>query len=220
MANKKLEIKATNEQLEILFNSLKGGAPLELALKRAKISMTTYYYWVAISSIVETAKSQEEIEELEKIAHSGVSIQNVRDIANAENRARKSGVGAFIEPSAESLLQYKNSRKFKRFADEVHDIISNCDTLRADFATLQLLRISQSTQKKNGINPSGAMWWLERNMPDQFAKPSDKAKEEDTTPLTTPPIQVEFIDPGTSENVKRLEEMEKKILNETKGEPA
>lgn len=218
---KKLEITATEDQIQLLYDSLKAGVPLELSLKRARIGLTTYYYWVAIASIVTVAKSQEEIDELEELAQSGVSIQSVRDIAAAASSKKKHDVGSFIEPSAESLLQYKNSARFRKFANKCYEIISNCDAYRADFATLQLLRINMSTQKKNGINPSGAMWWLERNMPEQFAKPSDKAIDQDSnTDLSIPPIQVEFIDPNSDTNRERLEDMEKKILEEIKGKEA
>lgn len=218
MARKKLEIKATEEQLAKLYDSLKAGAPLQIALQRASISVATYYYWVAISSIVVDVKNQEEIEELETLAQSGVSIQEIKDRAAYETRGKKSGVGTYIEPKAESILQYRNSRKFRKFADQCYEIIQKCDTYRSDFATMQLLRIAQSTSKKNGINPSGAMWWLERNMPDFFAKPSDKAKDQETNEVAPiPPIQVEFIDPSTVENMDRLTEMEQKILLEIDG---
>lgn len=218
MARKKLEVKATQEQLNKLYDSLKAGAPLQIALQRASISTATYYYWIAISSIVVAVKTQEEIEELENLANSGVSIQEIRDMASFESHGKKSDIGSYIEPKAESLLQYKNNRKFKKFADQCYEIIQTCDVLRSDFATMQLLRIAQSTAKKNGINPSGAMWWLERNMPSLFAKPSDKVKDPDNTETAPiPSIQVEFVDPGTTTNLDRLAEMEKKIFDEMNG---
>lgn len=218
MANKKLEIKATDDQLTRMYESLRAGAPLQIALQRAAISMATYYYWVAIASIVTTVKSQEEIEEIEELAKSGVSISNVRDLAQAAAKGRKTGLGVFIEPTAESILQYKNNRRFKAFADQVYEIVSNCDSIRSDFATLQLSKIARSTDKKNNINPSGAMWWLERNLPDFFAKPSDKAKENETGEMpNVPAIEVEFIDPDTNDSRQRLIDMEDKILSELKG---
>lgn len=218
MAKRKLEIKANDEQLEVLYGSLKAGAPLQLALQRAKISMATFYYWVAISSIVVTVESQAEIEEIEELAKSRVSIQNVRDLAQAAVKGKKTGVGAYIEPSQESVLQYKNNKKFRKFADRCHEIISECDKARGDFATLQLLQIAKSTDKKKNINPSGAMWWLERNMPDFFAKPSDKAKDQDVDPTVgVPSIEVEFIDPETSATQQRLLDMEEQILKDMNG---
>lgn len=217
MPKRKLEIKATPDQLDELYKGLKAGAPLQLALQRSGISTATYYYWVAISSIVTCVKSQEEIEELEELARSGVSIQYVRDLAASTNKAKKSGVGVYIEPSAESILNYKNNKKFKKFADQCHEIVTECDKARSDFATLQLVKIAQSTNKKNNVNPSGAMWWLERNMPDFFAKPSDKAKDSETeTVVGVPSIEVEFIDPDTRDTTQRLLDMEEQILNDLK----
>ncbi len=218
MAKKKLEIKATDEQLDRMYKALQAGAPLAIALKSASISVATYYYWVAISSIVVVVKSQEEIEELEELAKSGVSIQNVRELAEKESQVSRRGIGSFIEPSAESILNYKNNRRFKKFADQCYEIISHCDKLRSDFATNQLTTIKLSTLKKNGINPSGAMWWLERNLPDFFAKPGDKAKEQESSePVLVPSVTVEFVDPETSDTQQRLLDMEQQILNDLKG---
>lgn len=218
MAKRKLEIKASEEQLNVLYESLGAGAPLQIALQSAKISMATFYYWVAISSIVVTVESQAEIEEIEELANSGVSIQNVRDLAQAAVKGKKTGVGAYIEPSQESVLQYKNNKKFRKFADQCHDIISKCDKARSDFATNQLKTIKLSVLKKNGVNPSGAMWWLERNMPDFFAKPSDKAKDQDAdSTVGVPSIEVEFIDPETSATQQRLLDMEEQILKDMNG---
>lgn len=217
MAKKKLEIKATEAQLTDLYSILQAGAPLQLALSKVGISISTYYYWVAISSIVATVKSQEEIEELEQIAKSGVSIQSVRELAQAASRGKKTGVGIYIEPSAESILNYKNNKRFKRFADQCYDIVSKCDKVRSEYATDQLAKINDSTIKKSGINPSGAMWWLERNMPDFFAKPSDKVKEVETeSTVGVPAIEVEFIDPGAKDHTQRLLDMEEQILSEMK----
>ena len=214
MAKKKLEIKATDEQLDRMYQVLKAGTPLPLALQTVGISMATYYYWVAIASIVVTAKSQQEIEEMEEIARSGVSIQEVRDLAAAASTGRKTDIGTYIEPSGESLLQYKNSRKFKKFADACYEIVSKCNAARSEFASLQLLKIARSTDKKNGINPSGAMWWLERNLPDYFAKPSDKLRESENSEVAPiSGVQVEFIDPGTIDTTQRLLDIEKEILD-------
>lgn len=217
MARRKLEIKITDEQINTLQISLAAGAPLDLALQRVGVSLATYYYWVAIASIVVVVKDREEIEELEAIANSGVSVANIREMAANSKKSDRQAVGAFIEPSEASILAYKNSRKFKRFADRCFEIIDGCNRKRAEFATAQLSKIARSTEKKNGINPSGAMWWLERNMPDQFAKPSDKAIESETANNTSvPAIEVEFIDPNTKENRDRLLDMENEILNDMK----
>ena len=218
MARRKLEIKATDEELARMYESLRAGAPLQLALQRANISIATYHYWVAIACIVSTVKDQEEIEELEEIAKSGVSISNVRDMAQAASKGRKTGVGIYIEPTAESIIAYKNNRRFHKFADRCYEIVTTCDQARSDFAIFQLSKIARSTDKKNNINPSGAMWWLERNMPDFFAKPSDKAKEQETSEVpSVPAIEVEFIDPDTNDSRQRLIDMEEKILSEIKG---
>lgn len=215
MPRKKLKITATDQQLSDLKRALSNGAPLPIALKSAGISMATYYYWVAIASVVVLAESQKEIEGIEEIVNSGISIQKVRDLA-LQNATKKGGVDSFIEPSQESILAYKNNSRFRKFADSCYEIISECDKLKSNFATYQLSQIALSTDKKRNINPSGAMWWLERNLPDFFAKPSDKAPNTLEEQSNVPAIQVEFIDPTTEECKERIRQMDEVILNEVK----
>lgn len=218
MPKRKLEIKATEEQLNELYHALDNGAPLEMALQKVGISLATYYYWCAVASIVMTVQSQEEIEDIESIAKTGISVQDIRDKALNEAKTRKTGIGAYVEPSAESMLLYRNSLKFKKFANRCYDIVINCNKARINFATIQLKILSASADIKRKLNPSPSMWWLERNMPDFFAKPTDKAKEnENAAPTKVPSIEVEFIEPNTKEQRQRLLEMESDILANMKG---
>ena len=218
MATKKQVIKATEQQIESLKNALRGGSPLLLALQYAGISRTTYFYWVAVASVVEQVKSQEELEEVEELVHSGISLQAVRDLAESAASTKKSGVGTFIEPSADSVLQYKNSRKFRNFADQCYQIVTECDQIRSTVALSHLVTIKKSTDKGQRINASGSMWFLERTMSDFFAKPSDKVKDGDNESQTIPPIKVEYVDPTSQEVKDRVEEMERDILESYKGD--
>lgn len=220
MPKRKLEIKATDEQLEAMYQTLRTGAPLELALQKIAVSKVTYYYWCAIASIVTAIKSQEEMEEIEEITKSGISLQNIRDMVSAESKTKKTNIGVFIEPTAEQILLYKNSVKFRKFANRCYEIVTKCDFCRAEFATKQLAMLSYATNLKNKINPSPSMWWLERNMPDFFAKATDKAKEnENAEPIKVPSIEVEFIEPNTNATRQRLLDMEETILKDMKGGP-
>lgn len=215
MARKKLEIKATDEQLDRMYIALKAGATLELALKSARISAMTYYYWVAIASIVVDVKAQEEILDLESMAQSGAPLSIVRELAANTSSKSRNAIGGYIEPTQDGILQYKNNTKFRKFANRCFEIVSECDRIRSDFAIRQLVKIQQSTQDKK-INPSGAMWWLERSIPDSFAKPSDKAKESENTKVATEPIRVEFVDPNSDITKQRLIDMEREVLNDMK----
>lgn len=212
MARIKLEIKATSEQIEELYSALKAGAQIQLALQKAGITMATYLSWVAVASVAIEHKERKELEQLE--AASGISAADLRDMAERETRTKRTGIGYFIKPSEASMLLYQNSRKFRKFADECLEIVNNCNSYRSEFATAQLAKIALSTNKAKGINPSGAMWWLERNMPDIYAKPSDKALEQgenNVAPIEG--IQVEFVDPNTPDQQQRLIDIENEILN-------
>lgn len=219
MGRKKLEINATNEEIEKLQSALSGGAPLLIALEFAGISQATYFYWVAMYSVVREARNQDELESF-KAAQFGVSIENIKDVAASNSPSKKTAMGAFIEPSAESLLQYRNNKQFHAFADQCYEIIKACNEKRASAALGHISTIIKSTKDKR-VNASGSMWFLERTLSDFFSKPSEKAKEEELTKAPVEKVQVEYIDPGTKENKDRIKEMEELILNEQKdGLPA
>ena len=215
----KTAFKATDKQVQDLYTALKGGAPLLLALQYAKISRATYYYWVAVASVVAEVKSQEELEEVEEMMKSGISIQNVRDLSEAAAAQKRTGIGTFIEPSAESVLQYKNSRKFRKFADQCFDVVSECDSIRSKLALIHLDNIKRSTDKKNRINASGSMWFLERTLSDFFAKPSEKAQEQETRQFVEP-VKIEYVDANDEESKNRVQEMENDLLEKINGRGA
>ena len=214
MPRKKLEINATQEQINNLKNALKAGAPLHIALQYAGISATTYYYWVAMYSIVLDAKNQDELEEL-KADKFGVSIDEIKDIAIANAPKNRNQMNAYIEPSAESMLQYRNQKQFRDFAIECFKIVNECNTSRAEAAIGHLAKISKSVTDKH-VNASGSMWFLERSFSEYFAKASEKAKDEEVSKVPVEKVTVEFIDGSSKESKDRIRDMEQLILNEQK----
>lgn len=215
--SKKKVTKASEEQLQDLYTALKGGAPLLIALQYAGISRATYFYWVAVSCVVEQARSQEELEGMEDLFNSGISLQQIRDMSETAAANKRTGVGAFIEPSQESILQYKNNKKFRKFADWCYEIISECDKIRSKLALLHLSNIKNSVDKKNRLNASGSMWFLERTMSDFFAKPIDKAIEASKEQQQVEKVQVEYVDPNTQDSKERLLEMEADLEKKING---
>lgn len=206
MSNK-FTFDTPEEQIKELYEALKGGAPLLLALQYAGINRATYYYWVAVASIVEQAKSQEQLEKMEKHFKSGISIQEIRDLSESVASTKKSGVGTFIEPSAESVLRYKNSKKFREFADICYEVVSECNKIRSQLALIHLSYIKKSTDKGSRINASGSMWFLERTLSDFFAKPSDKVIDQEQR-ATIEPVRVEYVNPKTKDSMDRIKEIE------------
>ena len=78
MARKKLELNTTPEQLNRLYQALGVGTPLTIACQMVGISIATYYYWVAIYSVVVYCKEQDELEEIEKLSKMGISVQEIK----------------------------------------------------------------------------------------------------------------------------------------------
>lgn len=219
MARKKLEITASEEELHKLKTALASGSPLLIALQYSGISQATYYYWVAMYSVVVEAKSQDELESF-NANYYGVSIDEIKDMVSHNAPSKKTALGAFIEPSAESLLQYRNNKRFRAFADKCYEIVKSCNEKRAEAALGHLGTIVKSTKDKR-INASGSMWFLERTLSDFFGKESEKVKEAENNKVSVEKVQVEFVDPGTKENKDRVRDMEELILNERKdGVPA
>ena len=216
MPRKILKLSVNEEQLAKLEKALKIGTPLNLALQYAGIARTSYYYWVAMYSVVSEIKSQDELEDL-KANKFGVSIDEIKEIAAENASKRKTALDAFIEPSAESLLKYRNDSQFRAFADKCYEIICKCNGYRAEAAVGHLGTIVKSTSDKR-VNASGSMWFLERTFSEFFSKPSEKAKEEETEvkPIVDK-IKIELVDPNGGENKDRVKNMEELILKEQKG---
>ena len=218
MARKKLELNTTPEQLNRLYQALGVGTPLTIACQMVGISIATYYYWVAIYSVVVYCKEQDELEEIEKLSKMGISVQEIKELSAAATQGhKKSAIGTFIEPKAESILAYKNSLSFRRFANEVYEIINKCNQIRSEVVVKHLNIINKSTESKNRIKASGSMWFLERTQADYFGRAQDKVIEEESTPGTIPSIQVEYVDPKTPNTLDRLKEMEDLVLKELNG---
>lgn len=216
MPKKKLVVNATEEQLANLYKALRVGTPITVALSMVGISVTTFYYWVAIYSVVVYCKEQDELEELENLSKAGVSIQEIKDLSAAmTHNSKKSAIGIYIEPKQETVLRYRNSVSFRHFADSVYDIIKECNRLRSEVVMKHLSIITASTDPKQHIKASGSMWFLERTQADYFGRAADKVIEEENAPRVVPSIQVEFVDPKSSED--RLKEMETRVLEEIKG---
>lgn len=215
--SKKTDFNTTDEQLDRLEKALAAGSPLLLALQYAGISRATYYYWVAVASVVEQAKSQEELERLERAFKTGISIQDVRDLSESDAAKKRTGVGTFIEPSEESVLQYKNNKRFKEFADKCYEVVNRCNTIRSQVALDHLDTITKSTDKGSRINASGSMWFLERTLSDFFAKPSDKVVDAER-PSTIEPVRVEYVNPKTKESLERIKNIEEDLERNINGE--
>lgn len=218
MPKKKLEVNVTEEQLANLYKALGVGTPITVALSMVGISLTTYYYWVAIYSAVVYCKEQEELEEIENLSKAGVSIQEIKDLsAMMTNQHKKSGIGTYIEPKQETILRYTKSNKFKQFADRIYSIINKCNQIRSEVVVKHLSIITDSTDPKKRIKASGSMWFLERTQADYFGRAADKVATEENVPSAIPSIQVEFIDPNQQDSKDRLQDMETQVLQELKG---
>lgn len=215
MPRKKLKLTVSQESIDKLEKALEAGSPLHIALQFAGISSTTYYYWVAMYSIALSCKAQDELKDL-KADKFGVSIETIKDIAAEESAKKQSSLGAFIEPSAESLMQYRNQKEFRDFADQCYEIIKECNEVRAKAALGHLAMITKSVSDKR-VNASGSMWFLERTYSDFFAKPSDKVKEEDEKKAPVDKVVIEFVDANKKADKDRIQHMEELILREQKG---
>ena len=215
----KLTLKTTSDQLNKLYNVLSIGTPLTVALASVGISTSTYYYWVAIYSIVVYVKEQRELEEIEKLSQAGVSIQEIKDMTTSTLGTRKGGIASYIEPKQESVLQYKNNARFRKYANEIYEIVNKCNVIRSEVVVRHLNIIAKSTDAKTKVKASGSMWFLERTQPDLFGRAVDKVAVEEENSTVTPvtSVQVEFIDPNTDTTKDRVREMEDLVVKQLKG---
>lgn len=224
---KTYQISLTQDQIDEFQKALHSGSPLSVALSYAKIPPAKYFYYVELANISAYFKEMELVKEEEAMIHSGVELSQVR--SSAETFASKASLHELRTPTAESILRYKNNKTFKKFCDDVYDLLSECDKLRAEIALYHLGQIRKASESKR-INANASQWFLERTMPDFFGR-TDKTKfegslnsnhtiigQDDTNVL--PPIKVEFVDPNTRESQDRVRAMENKVLEQLNGKEA
>ena len=232
MARQKVfEIKITNEQKELLRNSLRAGAPLGIALSYAKIPAIQYYYYVEVANVSRYFKDKEFKKLNDEFIKSGVSFGDIQDEAAALNthfNNPNSSIASYKEPTAEAILRYKNNRSFKEFADEVYDFIQECDNCRSEAVMYHVSQI-RSAAGKRGVNTNSSQWFLERAVPDSFGK-SERIvnkvegslhqtinQEGDPNEPGLPPVKVEFVNPNTKENQDRVKDMEDLVASQLLG---
>lgn len=224
MSNVKYEIAENENQIESLIKALKTGAPLDVALQYANISKQRYYYWVALASIAKYDQEEKFIKMQTVNVNSGISFAAIKESIQEDNKKNehyKSTIGAFVEPSKESMLKYHTSKAFKEFVDKVADIITRCDQARSDIVLLHLQAvregaIADAQGRRKLVNTAGSQWFLERTLPNVFGRPSDMAITESNKEVEA--IQVKFVDPDKKESRDRVKEMEELVKRELTGE--
>lgn len=226
--SKVFKLNLTDNQIDSFKRALKNGSPLMVALAYAKISSTTYFYYVELANIAAYFKEKEAIHLEEQMFQSGIDLESVKNESadfNSDYTSIAGSLRPYREPTATSLVRYKTNKTFKALCDEVYDLLEECDSLRAEIALYHLQEIHNNTCKR-GVNTQGSQWFLERTMPDYFGK-VDKTRVEASVKNHTligqddsnalPPIKVEFIDPNTREAKNRVKDMEDMVAAQLNG---
>lgn len=216
MANVKYVINASDDQIANLKKALHVGSPLDVALKYSRISKATFYYWVAIANVVKAAREQEFIRLQEEEVNSGVSMSDVQMCVDNENKANsgaKYTIDAFIQPTKESLMKYRNNKRFKEYADKVYDIINECDSLRSEIVLYHLTAIRDAARQRGG-NAVSSQWFLERTMPEFFGRQDTINQNIETKGTAPAPVVVKFVNPKDAESKDRVKMMEQTIMDE------
>lgn len=225
MSNIKYEISESElKQSETLIKSLKLGVPLDIALQYANISKQKYYYWVALASIARYDREQTFIKQQTVNVESGISFAAIKESIQEDHKnvkTYKSTIGAFVEPSQESMLKYHVSKSFHNYVDRIEEIITKCDQARSEIVMvhLQAIReaaIADGAGRRKLVNTSGSQWFLERTLPNIFGRPCDNVTNESNKEVEA--IEVKFISPDTKDQKDRLKEMQEVIDREMSGE--
>lgn len=211
---KKYEINATESQLDNLYKALHTGSPLDIALTYSRINKTTYYFWLANACVARYCKEEDFLRMQQDDGNSLMAIREKLEEDNAE-KTTSMGVGAFIDPTQEQILRYRNNKSYKKYCDQCAAIIDKCETMRSEIIMFHLSCVRDSA-KQRGMNSMSSQWFLERACPNQFGRrdigESSSSKEEARA------FTVKFVDPNNKESQDRVKAMEALILNETKAD--
>lgn len=211
----KYDINANPDQLNVLYDSLKKGVPLSIALKSARIEKLTYYYWVALGSVAMQIKEEQKLEELKALVPESFDLDEIQNqIYEEEEMYQDEDIIKFIKPTEEQLYQYKVNNDFRTVCNEAHEIIKTCETKRTEAIMFHLGKVAMDGQytKSGKISARASMWFLEKAVPNYFGR---KPVEEEIKPsrIEKKPLKVEFVDPNTDQTAKRIEKMRNSILN-------
>lgn len=211
MAEKKYKLPITTDQIERLKQSIALGSPITIALAFAGVSFAQWNYMVEIASIVEYVRELKVIEENDEIVKSGVDFGELKqELESQMNIGRKSTINSFRMPNADSVLRYKNVKRFKDFADEIYKIVKEIDRLRAEIVMYHLDAVKKASHQR-GMMANTSQWFLERTLPEHFGK--DRSLQQ-TDEKAIPQVKVQFIDPNTKENKDRIKEMEELVYSQ------
>ena len=210
MANIKYQINVSEEQINNLKKALHVGSPLSTALKFAGISRSTYYYWVAIASLVRYVKEQEFAKQQSDLVDAGISFAAIKESIQEDQKEtehHQSTIDAFIEPTPESILKYKTNRSFKEFADKVYAIIEDCDRMRSEIVMYHLTAIRDSARQR-GASSNASQWFLERTLPEYFGRVKTPEEIENENKKKVETVEVKFISPDNKDTTQRVRDME------------
>ena len=228
---KTFKINLTDEQIDKFKNALSTGAPLMVALSFAKIPTVTYFYYVDLANISAYFREKEYLKQEDEMIKSGIDLEAVRNESaefGSQFATLSNALRPYKEPTATSILRYKNNKTFKALCDQVYDLLEECNMLRAGIAIHHLVAIRKAVDKR-GVNTQSSQWFLERTMPDYFGR-VDKTRVEANVKNHTligqdetdglPPIKVEFVDPNTRESKDRVRDMEELVDAQLNGKKA
>ena len=103
-------INATPDQLNNLYDSLKKGVPLSVALTHCNISQTTYFYWVTLASITHNMKEEKELQALSVLVQDENEIQYTRDsLFQEEETYQNEIITKFVNPKESQCYRYQKN---------------------------------------------------------------------------------------------------------------
>jgi hypothetical protein len=207
MANK-YKLNVSDEQIDNLKKAFQAGSPLDVALSYAQISKYTFYYWVSIANVVRAVKEADFVKEQEEMNKIGIDLSSIREQIEIDSESIfRTGVNAYFNPDPRAIKKYRENSAFRVFANQVYDIILECDKKRSEVILYHLTAIRESV-KKRGAPPTSSQWFLERTLPRQFGR-TFLPEENDKRPVE--PIKIEFVSADEKDTKDRVKAMERTV---------
>lgn len=165
-----LTVKASKQNIEKLYEAIKLGTPLPIALTYARISKSEYEFCRQIEEQVRKAEESE-------LFNGNISEETIRQ------RCDENGI---------DFQLVMNIRGKKTYAEACVEFIEGIEQAKAESVVRNLERL---TVKEKFSNWQASAWLLERRYPDEFGK-----KEEQSDDVKVEPMRVEFIDPKSQQD--------------------
>lgn len=181
-----IRTRKSEEVIGKLLQAIRIGVPLRVALASAWISEAEYGKWEGIYG----------------------QTKELKELGIPSKRLSQEEISRLIEGKGFDPSLVEGLQRNRAYADEVIDL---CRKIEQGLAEAVVYHMTKVAKAERNSSWQASAWWLERRMPEMFAKKEpDQAESKPVGKIT-----VQYVDPHEDDD--RVAEMQHTVESETEG---